>query len=410
MKSINIGEKYQQNLIETAVQLDQRLYGKVLHKPNFVQNILELLFNFLGFFLGISLIYLSNSKFANKVTKKIALYKTRGKLSHLHEQNQYCLKWIIKLVDQFRKNSSDKFPILILTSHPETVGTQSYLLGNLVEYAVEITDTISSNRKLKLLQAIDPFALDTLPLSAGAIYSGLIAAGHLAVDRQPYRRNSFQKYLFRKYHYSRAIFEILENLNSNTTVCAALGGGVIHNSRLFYTVKEFSHKIYFNSSPKSHPKRWVETQIISLLTKEKKCACITGKLSQSEKENLICFLKELGWLETDILSKIKELEDELKLKTPYRRRFFNVILKRICAKKIPLLLLSINHLNDGKLVLNLPILITSFEKNDQTVKFLSPPAISDSKNLTDENVNWKSESKKFYDFVKEYIQTSFAGS
>ena len=137
--------------------------------------------------------------------------------------------------------------------------------------------------------------------------------------------------------------------------------------------------------------------MLSILTQDFPCAPITGNLSESERKNLADLMKRSEMPDSALKSLLPEFENELKLETPYRRRFFNVIFARVCARRVPLLILSLKHTKNGSVCLNPPVLIHGYDRKTKKVSF-----------LTSENgKNFQDRERLSTDFVKEFVETSF---
>jgi hypothetical protein len=395
LKELGLGAKFQQKLFETAVFLNQKVSGKTFPKTTSVQNFFQIFFNLFGMFLGLLFVRWMHPAVANRVTAFIAFRKSARKPDPLDLQSQRNVELTKKILDQFKKGSGKKPALLILISHPELSGDQSYLLSHLIYQAVRINDAISPAAKLKLIQAIDSFALEELPWFIQGVYAGLIAVGHVAMDRQPWEKRFFQKWLFKRFHYTQTIFRIIQELKSGVSLCLALGGGLIQNARIFYTAREFAQRVYLNSLRRGETKLQFEQKIVSLLTKDEKCACITGRLSEDEKENLAAFMKQKEVSQTVITKELKEIEEELGLEMPYRMRFFEILFRRICAKGNPLLLISLTHTPAGKIDFSSSALLAAYNEKNKTIAVLER---DDPERVIELN---------FIDFVKQYVRSSF---
>ncbi|MBI4218072.1 MAG: hypothetical protein HY610_03040 [Elusimicrobia bacterium] len=399
----NVGESLQKELIQMAVRLDRRLYGKPEPpSPSLgIQNYLRFFLNLIGFFLGFFFLRLTPPAVSNRLSSFVSLFKSSRKVSNFSQENQSALEESRALIHRCRKNFGLNPCVLILTTHPKTSTSESHLLGEMFRCAVQITDRVSPCSKIKLVQAIDSFALDTIPLVAGDIYSGLMRASHLAMDRLPTERTTFQKLLFQRSHYRRTLFEIVKALKQKHVVCIALGGAVVHNARLLYSAKEFAQKIHRLSLTQPHsrtshrhsresgnPERDVSRivlirQVTSLLSGEKATGCTQGILSQDEKKGLVSILSRMGLSQESLQKEIHDFENELRLETPYRLRFFRVLLGRICGRKTPLILLPLSHFNAGQIVLNAAELVLSFDSKTEKIIRLNKEGAEETEPLTE---------------------------
>jgi hypothetical protein len=298
---------------------------------------------------------------ANRSTAALAHFKSGRKAAPLGPESSRILESTKDLLDRAAEKTGPKPLALLLTSHPETTGPESRLLGDLVHHAIKIGEFLFPRSKFKLVQATDDFALDTLPLPMKGIYAGLILSGQIAVERMPGSKTALQEWIFGKARYPRAIFEILKGLRAGNVVCAALGGGVSHNSRLIYVIREFAHRIFALSEKRGKSKRQFRWEILSILTEQEPCVCRSGTLSAKEKENLVRFMKSSEISEEGIAGELKELEKELELKAPYRQRLFRILFHRICGRGLPLAIIPLNHSARGEVFLNPPVLVKKYD-------------------------------------------------
>jgi len=363
----NLGEEFQRNLIQVAYSEDSKLYPKKhLARSKFFK-IFEIFFNLLGALMGCFFIRFPSAKCANRSTVFISRYSSKGKKLILGAENQKNFNNALRLIRIFEKEHGEKCSLMILTSHPETIGQQFYLLGQLIAYAVKSSELLCPDKKFKLVQAIDSFALDTLHPFVGAAYAGLISSGHCAVDRKPYEKFFLQKFLFKRFHYTKAIFHMLKILKNKEPLCLALAGGVAHNSRVFYTIREFAHQAYSHSFPKRLSKQTIAQSIISILIKEGSLACSKGMVEDKELNELIFFLQTVGIPAGIQFKMIEDFKKELLLKNPWRLRFFRILLSRISSRKIPLIILPMAHSSKGEICLNQPFLIKDYKNEGKKV-------------------------------------------
>lgn len=377
-----------------AIDLDRQLYSKSLPPNRFFSSLLlpfQIVLDLLGMLIGLIGIRLANPKTANALTAFIAQYKTHWNPQSFSSQTGQNINLTKKLIENFKTKTGKQPVVLLLSSHPKTSADESYLLGDLVYQGIQIITKIFPSSKFQLLQAIDGFALDTLPWYMGSLYAGAIAAGHLAVDRLPDSRNFTEKLIFRRTHYSSSAFRILKSLKNKKSVFVALSGGVVHNSRVLYVCKEWAQRIFFLGR-RNKPKHWVEMQICSMLTGALSCACVTGKLSIMEKEKLQNFLDQAGIKDPERSRQIQELEEELTLNTPYRLRLFKILFQRLCSRKIPLLILPLKHTPEKKIIFSPGVLITDFNLKTGTTSVSSAGTLGDI------------VSRNYVDFIKEFVK------
>lgn len=370
----NLGGRFQKTLFEAAIRLDQRLYGKTAHKPRWYHEANEIFFNLAGILVGFLLLHFPPARFANFLTAAIALLKSGRFPAPSSEESSKNLEAAGAAARDWRAKHGAPPRVLILMSHPETSGEESRLLGDMVYRAVQAGNAVAPRSKFKLLQAIDSFALDNLPWFLSETYAGLIAGGHLAVDRLPEDRTLLQAALFKRFYYSRSIFHLLRALRRKKTICAALGGGVIHNTRILYTVREFACRIYGRLTRRGASKQDFAIELVSLLSRGELSACATGRLSPGEREELNALLKE-RWADgpAALSLALQEFEEELGLATPFRLRLFKIIFKRICARGMPLLLIPLRHSQEASIDLAPCALLTNYDPKSGELTLWEPP-------------------------------------
>lgn len=369
---MNISEIYQQRIIETAIALDRSLYNKkIFHHTPFTKH-LEIVFNLIGFAAGIFFFRLAPCRSANQFSRWAAACKSGWRKPPFSETDLNHIEIAKNLIAESKATTGNAPAALFLATHPETSSSSAHLLGEILSHAIQAGELLYPRSKFKLVQAIDPFALDTLPQFLGAIYAGLMTSGHIGVDRLPSKRTAMQRLLFKNNHYQRSFFNLILNLKSDTIVFAALGGGVAHNARVFYTVNEFAQRIFALVKPKNQTKRAIEEKMIAMLTrKERFCACATGELSIDEEKDLLLFLSECGLTGARAQGQINEFREELKSCTPFRLRLFHVLFHRLCSRGVPTLLMPIRHSKEGEILLGGPVLITGYDRQKRIVRFLA---------------------------------------
>jgi hypothetical protein len=359
--STNLGESYQKRLFETAIRLDRSLYAKPYRTPSWMERRFEFLFNLIGLLFGFFAVKIAHRKTANLVTSGFALLKAGRIPPPLDAESSKLLSRAKNIADACRRKTKKRPAVLILISHPQTSNEESGLLGELIYQSIQICNVVSPKSKLKFLQAIDDFALDTLPWPVAAIYAGAIASAHLAVDRMPEERTFTQRRLFRRFAYRRTIFHFIKALKRRRTICAALGGGVVHNTRIVYTMREYAYQVYPLAQKGTYPKQEFALKLIDILTREKECAAVTGTLSESERAGIVELFRQESIPESSIGGLIENLREELKLETPYRLRLFRIILRYTCGRGIPVLLIPLKHRLDGALQLGAARMLTKMD-------------------------------------------------
>ena len=384
---------FQTELIQRAIQFDQILNPSIQSTPDIPQyRKLDILINILGYITGIVLFKISSVSFANSIVEKIAISKTSPAPAPLElsgKKNLLCTK-------KFLQEHHLKPNILFLSSHPDPSPEQTPYLGSLVYHSLRIAYELNPQSRFKLTQAIDSYALDTLPYFLKHFYSGLIASGQLGVDRLPDERSPFQKIVFSQTHYRLSILRMIRYLRQGKSVFMALGGAVRHNSKIFYTCREFAQRVFKISKTKKS-KRWVESTVLDILVRNVQSACFTGELSVNEKNQLEKLMNENGCDLKQGNQLIEEFKNELKLDTPYRERFFKIILERMKKYPVSLLLLPMFHNSQGKIFLKAPILIFPHNKKNGMVCYRSAP-------------DWVERTATIAHFARDFVSTRYQDS
>ena len=331
---MNRGERFQRELFSITVEQDAKLYGKFpLEKKSSLSRAVETFWTLIGVGLG-TLIRAAPASWANAASHAMA--RTRAVESPAEGPDSGV--------------PAGRAAVLIVTSHPETTPRESHLLGEMVQKALRLSDAVSPGSRFKLLQAVDDFALDTLRPSIKGLYQGIMSRAHIAMDRIPGTKIPAVEDLLRGSHYSRTIFHILKALRRGETVCLALPGGVIHNSRVLYVIREFAQRAY-REVPRhrraGESRREFELSVIRLFIRWQDGAALTGALNGAEEAALLALLNGRGIAWERISGLVSDLKEELVLLSPYRLRFFNVIFSRLRSLGRPLLVIPISH-RDGK--------------------------------------------------------------
>ncbi len=365
--SNNVGEEYQKWVLQTARTLDQKLYKKAVPTVLISFSFRSLFFNCLGWISGNLFLNVPPPFIANTITRILIRSRFKGDPPTLSETSLQHIEQASSRV-KVQRRQGKKVLCLVLTSHPKTTSEEFPMIMKLIWTASEIAKKIAPHSKFKILQAIDPFALDTLSFPLASFYSGFMAQGHVAIDRQPYERNKIGRSLFQKYHYARALFRILNSLNQKDFLCMALGGGVVHNARTLYVIKEFAHKLYCQGF-KTKSQLELRKDLIRILTKDYPCCAVTGRFSSEELGDVKAYLSKLGLSSERIQNEINELQEEFSMQTPYRLRFFRILCGRLLRGKNELLLIPLQHKMDGNILVGEPLLIShSNSGNDSLFK------------------------------------------
>lgn len=377
--------------IQAAIRLDHRLYPKPPLVPGILQKTFEFAFNLVGMSLSFAAIRLGPAPIANRFTEQFGRIQAERTPPPPDEAQRSKADEALALFRHAREKMGREPAVLFLKSHPSTTPDEAPLLGDLVIAALRINAAFG--RKFKLVQAVDPFALDQLGWVRQGVYAGLILSGHLPLDRMPGAKPFHQGLLFRRAAYTRMVFRLARFLNEGFAVCAALAGGVTHNARLFYVFKEFVLNLYRCGRRRSLSRRQLEDQAIALLERRGSQACVEGRISAEEKEALLALGRSLDAPEDRLRQLIAELEEELALQTPYRMRFFRAVLGRVAAKGKPLLIIPMEHYApDRRIAVHEPVLVGAYDRRAETLTVIRNSAAP--------------ERLRLEPFVKSFVRSS----
>lgn len=237
---------------------------------------------------------------------------------------------------------------LILTSHPPTAGPLEWLRFELLRQGLGLANAIVETSPHRFspqcLLAIDPFALDTIPVPAAGFYAGWMHRIYLAWDRQSRTQGGIQRHiLLRHTDYGKIFHRLLQRLKGDIPVVMVLSGGLPHNARLLYTAREFVQQLSLLRWP--YPKRQAEIKFLDILMKlvgdiyppEK------GELPPRTEADVQKFLIELGVDAIRREALIEEFKIEFRRPVPYRTRLFRFLLNRVLRQGKPLLLIAVAH-------------------------------------------------------------------
>lgn len=365
------GEQHQARRMALAVELDRELYGKKPFALTPLQKQLQVTFNLFGMMVGLIGLRLAPTQIANGLIARFTLIKSKRPPPEMDAASRENVDKIQRLTHHSENILRRKPAVFFITSHPETSNEEAYRLGDLIFHAVKTSGRCFPKRYLTILQAIDPFALDTLPWWMGGAYAGLVYSGLVAVDRMPGSGSWMQNQLFRRAHFKRAIFNVLRALRRGNPFCAALGGGVIHNGRILYVFREFAQRIFRASPNRPFSKRDCELRVESILAADRCSAAIAGTLSPEQTADLLKLMETSGISRQDSENLLRDLTDELGLQTPYRLRFLRVVIRRVCGRGVPLLLAPLLDVKSGAICVRRPVLISNYERSNDTVRVIA---------------------------------------
>lgn len=274
--------------------------------------------------------------------------------------------------------------LMALISHPPVMGELAHLNFELVRHAtLALRRLRGAPCRPRLVVAVDPFALDTIPSHEEGLYAGCMGGYHLGLDRLAYCRGALGRWLLKKTSWDRMPWRMLGLLGRGGEAGLALSGGVPATSRALYAVREWvawtrrsspllgkpgevlarlrgvAEFVNFESSwPHGTALRsawrlmeaWGMSALSGVFTEngpaEVSCAD-SGKLSGEAKTVFSGILKALD--SPRHKEALEDLAEELSRETPYRARLFRIFAGRLVKKGRPVVFLPVAHRLEGGL-------------------------------------------------------------
>jgi hypothetical protein len=244
----------------------------------------------------------------------------------------------VRLAKELEQKTGRWPALLVLTSHPETEGPLQWLRFELLRQGLQIADAVVEartpgawyRRHPRCLLAIDPFALDTVSTPVGAFYSAWMHRIYLAWDRQP----STQSWMG---------WRLIKALKADTPVLMVLSGGLPANARLLYAAREFVHHLPLKRW--ALPKRQAQKELMGILMKPEGSVwpADQGEIPAEKFGAIREAFVRWGLSPSQLEPALQELQEEFRLRVPYRTRLFRVLLSRIASKGKPLILVGVSH-------------------------------------------------------------------
>lgn len=263
--------------------------------------------------------------------------------------------------------------LLGLISHPPVLGDLAHLNFELVRHA---TLALSSLRaaacRPKLVVAVDPFALDSVSMLVEGAYAGYMGWAHIGLDRLALARGAVSSWLLRKTGWFRMPFRMTRLLGAGREVGMVLAGGVPSTTRALYVIREWLAQERAQSDLRGRPGevlrrsgldlraagtrsvwRAMEFRLVSALSAAgggsglpaSDSGLVTPEVEAAARE---C-LDALGLPDPEKRRAIEDLGEELARETPYRKRFFKLLARRVLKKGRPLVFLPVVHKTQGGL-------------------------------------------------------------
>lgn len=312
----------------------------------------ELPFNVIGSLFGMGVRFLppaTRQTFDLWVIRKMAgRPELQDPLVPAHEQR------VFELSDWLQQKTGQYPAVLFPTSHADTEGPYAWLRFEVFYRAIHASFQLLRRFPTPFNQpipqcvlAVDPYAVDSVSLPIGAIYAAWMSQVYFTIHRQPSQRLWFHRYFFfSKNAASQVGWRFLRSLKKGVPLTFALGGGLPHNARLFYTVREFIKQLPFKSWP-MHPVE-LQKQLCEILTRPVGTVWPPeeGELPRETQQAVIEFLRSLGFSPTAATQQLEDLQDEFARPVPYRRRLWKILLRKVARTGKPLLVQALQHVPD----------------------------------------------------------------
>lgn len=241
--------------------------------------------------------------------------------------------------------------VLLMTSHGDTSGPQQWLRFEMLRQGLEIANPLAAAapgaRWLshpQCLLAIDPYALDTVPLPVAGIYAAWMHHVFLAWDRQPSTQSWLQRHiLLRASDYRKIIWRLLRRLRHHVPLLMVFSGGLAQNARLLYGAREYVQSLKLKQWPMS--KRAAEQELLRILIAPVGGLrpAETGEIPETSLKILEGYFERLGMPKERWVSEIEKLTAIFRLAIPHRERLWRVLFSRVVRKGQPLLVMAITH-------------------------------------------------------------------
>lgn len=290
-----------------------------------------------------------------------------------------------ELLRRLEAESGRRPALLALISHAPVTGEMAHFNFELVRHAMLALRALRGRPcRPRLVVAVDPFALDTIPLYQEGLYAGCMGHYHMGLDRMFLGRGLLSRFLLRWASWDRMPWRLLRELGSGRELGMVLAGGVPGTARALYALREWVGRQRRSSPWRSRPSeilrrlrgfpdyarfeaegphgpglrgrpwRMIEAWAMSAVTgaftrqdgTEESCAR-SGRLTGEARSVLGRCLEALGLDPARREAAMESLSDELSRETPYRARFLEILAGRCLKKGRPLVLLPVVHRVEG---------------------------------------------------------------
>jgi len=269
--------------------------------------------------------------------------------------------------------------LLTLLSHPPAQGDAAALNVEMVRQAVSAMRFLRARAcRPRLVIAVDAFALDMLALHEEGLYAGFVAGSHLGLNRAALRRSFGGASFMRRTALDLMPWRLFSRLAAGGEVGMVLSGGVPATGRALYALREWVKDIWRRRSaadagvakrlldenqdfkrfdaglPRESSLRknvprlcegWAASRALGLQENASApSACATGRLDGPTESALRAVLRAAGAAEDESAARLGALADEFARETPFRRRFFRLLSKRVLERSgRPIVLVPISH-------------------------------------------------------------------
>jgi hypothetical protein len=279
------------------------------------------------------------------------------------------------------ERETGKAPALIaLVSHPPVLGEMAHMNFELARHALLALRAVRGRAcRPRAVVAIDPFALDTLPVWQEGAYAGFMGTYHLGIDRMAVGRQPVTRACLPRTAWDRMAHRLLRLLADGGEASMVLAGGVPSTTRTLYAAREWVAEARRKSLLRERPRealrglrqvpmfeafestgphgerlrgsawRLAEAYVMSTLAgvfvdcAEGGLSCAElGRLHGPGRKAMNEFLSAFGVEAPAIPKLLAQLDEELARETPFRRRFFKILAARV-ARSRPVVIIPVTH-------------------------------------------------------------------
>lgn len=212
----------------------------------------------------------------------------------------------------------------------------------------------------RLVNAVDAYALDMLPILGEGLYAGYMTRAHLGFSRLTRARPPAGRLVTAGSEWPGIVWRILRELRGGGELIMVLAGGVPVTARAFYALREAVGLLCRASPAAANPRaaverlapqgtlrsrsawRFIESWVLArALTRSGRAALQAGRLDAVGEAAWVLAAAALGVGAAESTAARKVLEVELARETPFRRRLLTLIARRVVAGGRPVVLLPL---------------------------------------------------------------------